>query len=129
MKPDKFKKVLALARKAEGNERKTAWTRVAEAYRKYDPIALYNLDDFILPSEWADILYEKYVDGVATASGKLPDCRTCLYVDMESQICRRKAPTALVAREEVHQGFPNIFPGADWCGEWLGLEPGVGLED
>jgi len=119
MKPDKFKKVLTLARKTKGNESKSAWTRVAEAYRKADPMAQTDLDDLILPSEWPNILHEKYADGFATASGKKPDCRVCVYVDLESQICRRNAPTALVAREEVYQGFPNIFPGADWCGDWV----------
>ena len=119
MKRDKFEKVLALARKSEGNEQKLAWTRVVEAYRKADPMAQANLDDLIEYGEWASILSDEYADDIYTASGADPDCRSCSFVDLENDLCRRQPPSALVAREEVQQGLPNIFPGVDWCWEWV----------
>ena len=121
MKRDRFEKVLNLARKSKDGESDSAWVKVRDAYRKADDMAQASLDHLIAPGEWHRILGETTPGSGdwATSSGEQPDCRTCRFADLEADLCRRTPPTALVAREELHQGFPNIFPGSDWCWEWL----------
>ena len=118
MKREKFAKILALARKSCDGEKTSAWRKVVEAYRKAGPVEQGDLDELIAPDEWSNILSNQYAEGTSSVGPDGLDCRTCRYADLENQVCRIRAPSSLVSREEIQQGFPNIFVGLDWCGEW-----------
>ena len=118
MKREKFAKILALARKSCDGEQTLAWRKVVEAYRAAGPVEQGALDELIAPDEWHNLLSTRYADEASSVGPDQADCRTCLYADLENQVCRIRAPSSLVSREEIQHGFPNIFSGMDWCGEW-----------
>jgi len=118
VKREKFVKILALARKSCDGEKDTAWRKVVEAYRKGGPVEQGDLDEIIEPQEWIKFLSNQYAENTYSVGPDEEDCRTCCYADLDNQVCRVRAPSSLVSREEIQQGFPNIFVGIDWCGEW-----------